>query len=140
MYPVLLPWTHRLCERIPQVPIYHIADGKCRNLTCLFLVRLHLFIKHLAISLNHKRNSSKFSYINFPSRMQYSPRNTFVMTPRFTIPSSYSMNIYNGISGFRNAASASHISATHPSSSWYKVIPIRIIVDVSIVNNEKKYV
>ena len=47
--------------------------------------------------------------------------------PRSTMTSGHLTNIYIGISWCRNASSKSQISATHTSSFWYKVIPIRII-------------
>ena len=46
------------------------------------------------------------------------------------MPSGNLMNTSTCISGCRNAASTSHILATHHSYLWYKVSPIRILVDV----------
>ena len=48
------------------------------------------------------------------------------------MPSGHSINISTGISVCRNASSMSHISFTQISSSWYKGISIRILVDISV--------
>ena len=50
------------------------------------------------------------------------------------------MNISTHILGFINAASRSHIPVTHPSSSWYKVGPIIILVGVSDATGDNDYV
>ena len=107
--------------------------------SALIIFRFHLLIEYLAISINHNRSASTFSYIDFPSRIQYSPRNYFVMIPRSTMPSGHSMNISTGIPGCINAASISYISSNHTSSSWYNIIPIRTVVYVSVATSENDY-
>ena len=104
--------------------------------SALIIFMWHKLIKYLSSSLNYKRYVSTLPYIYFPSRMKYSSRNSFVMVPRSTMTSDHLMKISVGIFGCRNSASTSHIWETHPSSFWYKVSPIRIIVDVSVVTDE----
>ena len=74
----------------------------------------------------------------FYRKIEHYSSNSFVMIPNSTMPSGHSMNISTYILGCMNAASMSHSSETHPSSSWYKVSPIRIVVFVSdvTVDNE----
>ena len=55
------------------------------------------------------------------------------------MPSGHSVKISIGILGCRNDASTSHISTTHPYSSWYKVRPIKILVDVFITTGENDF-
>ena len=52
------------------------------------------------------------------------------------MPSYHPMNISTDILGCRSSTSTSHSSATHRYASLYKVIPIRIIVDVSVAPGE----
>ena len=92
--------------------------------------------KYLANSLSHNSATSTFPYIHFPSKMQYSYRNSLVVIPKYTMPSGRSMHISTSILGFKNASSMSHSSATHTSSSLYRVSPIRIIVEVSDATGE----
>ena len=56
------------------------------------------------------------------------------------MPSDHSTNILTVISRCINSASTPHISETRPYSSWYKVIPIRILVDVYYATGENNYV
>ena len=50
------------------------------------------------------------------------------------------MYISTPILGCSNAASMSHIYTIHPSSSWYKVSPIRILVEVSDTTGKNDFV
>ena len=58
------------------------------------------------------------------------------MINKSTMPSGHSMKISTSILGCRNADYMSHSPETHNASSWYRVIPIRILVDVSDANCE----
>ena len=106
------------------------------NDPALLLFRFHTLIKYLYISLNHNRAVSTLPYIGFPRKIQYSSIYSFVMIPRSTISSGHLMNISTFISGCRNASSTSNILVTHPSSLCYKVIPMRILVDLSDTTGE----
>ena len=88
------------------------------------------------MSLNGQRAASTFLYIDFTSRMQYYPKNSFMMMPSSTMPSGHLMKFSTNISGCRHTASTSNSSATHTSYFWYKVSPIIIPVDVSVANGE----
>ena len=58
------------------------------------------------------------------------------MIPKSIMPSGHLMYISTSILGFRNATSVSHISAIYPYYSWYKVSPIKILVEVSDTTGE----
>ena len=58
------------------------------------------------------------------------------MIPSSAMPSGYSINISTGVLGYSNYVSTSHSWETHPYSLWYKVSPIRILVDIFVATVE----
>ena len=57
-----------------------------------------------------------------------------VKVPKSTMPSGHLMYILTSILGCINVASTSYISTINPSSSYYRVGPIRILLEFSDVN------
>ena len=104
--------------------------------SALIIFGLHSVTKYLANSLRHNIPVSTFPYIDFYRKIQYSYRNYYVMIPKSTMPSGHLMNISTSILGCRNAAYTPPISTIHTKSSWYKVSPLMIFVEVSDVNGK----
>ena len=104
---------------------------KKMNKFSLLLFRLHLLTKYFSNIISHNSTASTFTYINFPRKIKYYFRNSSLMIPKSIMPSVHSIYISTSVLGCRNAASTSHNSAIHPSSLYYRVNPIRILVGVS---------
>ena len=79
--------------------------------SALLILRLHSLTKYLAKSISHNITESTFPYINFPSRIQYSLRNSLLIIPKSNMLSGHSIYILTSILGCRNSAYASHNSA-----------------------------
>ena len=97
---------------------------------------MYSLTKYLANSLSHNSAASRFPYINFPNKIQYYLRNSSLIIPKYTMPSGHLIYILTSILGWINAASASHNSAIYPLSSYYRVDPIIILVELSDVTGE----
>ena len=85
--------------------------------SALILFRFHSLTKYFANGISHNSAASTFPYIDFHSKIQYYLRNSSLIIPKSTMPSGHSIYISTSILGWINAASTSHNSVIHPSSS-----------------------
>ena len=103
------------------ITIYNLPFSSYLNKiqeSALLLFRFHYLTKHLAKILSHNSTASTFPYMEFPSKIQYSSINSFVMIPKSTVPSVHLMYISTSIFRCSNVPSVLHSYAIHPSSSW----------------------
>ena len=101
-----------------------------KELALLFF-KLHSLINYSARSIKHKRVGPKLPYFEFATKIQYYFVTYLVMIPISKMTSGHLMNISTSILRCWYTAFMSNRSGTHPYSLWYKLSPIRILVDVS---------